>query len=346
MKFRLISTFCLIFAFTRVNAASPKFNVEPVDNFSVSSENHEEFTRLKISVTYAGEATTARLGGITICSDVKCFKPVTSSNIDLIDTSKGSATLVVDATIPYSKIDTIYFDDTAGVQVLEGALKLEKSLEIKRNYQGGEILIKLDKKIEKNKTVYFPAASAVGIFNNERSIVYYDPSIPMTAQLKNGIKLTIPENSLKNPQIFSIGIDDIGDALPRIDIYPYLELRKSATIEFSFNSLLRTHNESNKNSMIGYSNAYIDPKTGNLVDATNKKSITNKIIINKTGVISAGDSVSNLENGEERSYLENDSSATAPTPTPKSPPTCANLLTNVENKKQLRRCCQKHRLLD
>jgi hypothetical protein len=213
-------------------ASGVPFHPTAIDNFSADAKVGTDVARIKVSFALSerDDDNAIRLGGIVLCSDSGCYRPMALNYFNAGNTSKGTATLAVDAVMPYGKLSRIYFDDISGAKVVAGSIQLTAPLLVEKGYYGGEIFITLSKQKSAKQVIYRPSGVASGLFHHEAQSVYYDPGFSTRATLPLSTILTIPAAALPMPQIFSVGVADIGKQYPQIDIFPYIALSKVATL--------------------------------------------------------------------------------------------------------------------
>lgn len=206
-----------------------------LENYSTSTKANADSTRLRVSVaTDLGIAErSVRVGDVMVCSASACFKARSRGYVDVHDTSQGKAALVADAVIPIATITAVYFSEVTGGKVIDGHVKLGTPLVLEKEFHGAELLIVLKRQQSPRGTLYVPTQTASNFFNPESQTVHYNPSVPTVANLSLGTVLSIPAGALDKSQVFSIGIHDVGERYPMVDIYPYLKLKKAGSLQAS-----------------------------------------------------------------------------------------------------------------
>ncbi len=226
MKNTFLTGIFFALAHTLSFAASVPLHTIGIDNFSANANANakvgKDVARIKVSFALSerDDDNAIRLGGVVLCSDSVCYRPTALNYFNASNTSKGKATLVVDSVMPYGKLSRIYFDDISGAKVVAGSIQLPTPLLVEKGYYGGEIFITLSKQKNATQVIYQPSGAASGLFHQESQSVYYDPKFSTSAILPLSTVLTIPAAALPAPQIFSVGVYDIGKQYPQIDIFP------------------------------------------------------------------------------------------------------------------------------
>jgi hypothetical protein len=186
-------------------------------------------------ITIAGEVPqpeqSIRIGDLLLCSSVECYRAHTSGYLNIANTATGKAAVIADVSIPVTKITDVYFADVSSRSVVGGHLKLETPLAIEKDFPAIEFMISVRKQNNGTQTTYVPVQSASMYFTDDSEIVHYLPSVQTVAELSLGTKLTIPAGAVDRPQIFNIGITKVGEMFPKIDILPYINLKKPGNIE-------------------------------------------------------------------------------------------------------------------
>jgi hypothetical protein len=213
-------------------AAVPRYAVELGKDTGPTNPS-EKLTRMRISVV--GEMPQAersvRIGDLILCSSAQCYRARTPGYVNIENTAKGKADVIADGSIPIATITDVYFAEVGGASVVMGRLKLEKPLAIDENFPGVELMISVRKQHVATVATYVPVQSASMYFADDSELVHYLPSVQTVADLSLGTTLTIPAGALERPQIFNVGIAKIGEMFPKIDILPYVALKKAASIE-------------------------------------------------------------------------------------------------------------------
>lgn len=213
-------------------ATVPRYALE-LSKYSESTKSGERLTRMRITV--AGEVLQAeqsvRVGDLLLCSSAECYRAHTSGYANIANTASGKADVIADVSIPIATITDVYFTDVGGRSVIGGHLKLETPLVIEKDFPGVELMIGVRKQQVGTQATYVPVQSASMYFTDDSELVHYLPSVQTVAELSLGTKLTIPAGALDRPQIFNVGIAKVGEMFPKIDILPYVNLKKPGNIE-------------------------------------------------------------------------------------------------------------------
>ena len=228
-----IQAFLLTFFVCPLVIAGPPFFPEPINNFLETGSPKAKLARLKVSITLndAEKNLDIRLGGLVLCSEMACFRPNTPSYVDVTSTQNGTATIIADAALPFTRIVSAFFDTTSGQKIINGNIQFETPLNIERGDYGGEVLIVLSKKIINNQSIYYPTSTSGSLINEESKSIFYNPKFPTSVNLSHQARLFIPVDALNYPQIFIISVHDVSNKYPLVDIYPYVSLKHSATLE-------------------------------------------------------------------------------------------------------------------
>lgn len=217
-----------------VGTPIPKYATQ-LEQFS-SYENIAEGT-MRVRVTVATDALSSernvRIGDVLLCSSAGCYRAHTTGFVDIINTASGGATPIADVGMPVGvRITDVFFTETnKGASALTGHLTLKTRMLIDPEYPGAELLIGVRKQALKGQMSYTPTQAATSFFNPESVLVHYLPSLQTTAKLPLDVVLTIPAGALAEPQVFHIGVHDVGNIYPRIEISPYLKLSRPAIVE-------------------------------------------------------------------------------------------------------------------
>ncbi len=151
--------------------------------------------------------------------------------MEIGDTSGGKAQVIADVAIPPVTISDVYFTEVAGASAVKGRLRLEPALVIEQDVPAVELMIALGKGAAGRQAAWVPVASAHTVFADDSELVHYLPSVRTVAQLSLGTTLTLPAGALDRPRIFNVGIAKAGERFPRVDIFPYLGLKKPGELE-------------------------------------------------------------------------------------------------------------------
>jgi hypothetical protein len=190
--------------------------------------------RMRISAASETPSRALKLvaiGDILLCGGAGCYRARAAGNTAIGDTAHGNATVLSDVVIPRTTITDVYFSEPAAATGLSGHLRLPTPLVIEQGLPGIELFVTVREQVIGQRTHFIPARFASMYFNPESELVHYVPSTATVAALSRGATFGIPAGALTHPQIFHIGVLDTGDTFPKIDIYPYIDLAKAATIE-------------------------------------------------------------------------------------------------------------------
>ena len=226
------AAFMLMFGLGAVGAIESRYTTV-LDNFAAGNKADKDTIRMRITI--AGDAQqperNVRIGDILLCSRSACYRARTSGIVAVESTSRGVAEVVADVKLPFTTVTDIYFTDVAGMSTVQGHLKLETPLAVEKGFQGLELMIAVRRLAWPGRTRYVPTAAASMYFHPDGHVVRYLPTVRTVAALPFGATLSIPAGALAKPQVFHIGVSDTGDVFPMIDIYPYIKLRKAATVQ-------------------------------------------------------------------------------------------------------------------
>lgn len=206
---------------------------------SVHTTQAQEVKTVQLNLTFnASEpGTSARLGGVSICSAVACVDAATPASVPVTTTEDGRSTLVAKVVWPYAEVSSIRFKAVAGTGAgtggVEGRVNLPQALALGDGLIRGNVLVVA----QRQGSAFIPVAAAASYLPPEESlsrgaIVYYNPKFDLTAiGLRFGVKLNIPAGATASPQVFSVNLNDTGDEYPMVYIFPELKLAKSAFVE-------------------------------------------------------------------------------------------------------------------
>lgn len=229
---QIVGTVMLLVSTGALSAPVPRHATE-LEKFTRDWQRTEDALRLRVSVaTEPSQGERAvRVGDITFCTaQAACFRAHNSGYVDIGDTSLGTASTVADVVIPVTTITDVYFNETGGSTTIAGHLELQSPVMLEKDFYGVELMIVLRKETTAGKTTYIPAQSGHGYFVDVDKVVHYTPSIQTTAKLPFGTVLTIPAGALDKPQVFNVNVHSGGRLYPTADIFPYVDLKKPATI--------------------------------------------------------------------------------------------------------------------
>lgn len=235
MKIAAIFLWAVVcFLASGASQAAPKYYPRTVPQVDAKQSHVEGYSRLKISVSLndAKVDSDVIVGNVSVCSDTTCYRPeMPNKRIGLYNTSNGKAELIYEVLIPVDEIKSIHFDEVAGAKVVVGDMNLSSALKLdSMRAQGGEILVLLKKKQGGTRTIYYPDSSAVGFYHSDGTSVYYNPAFTATVKLKMGVEWNIAGGALAMPQVFLVGVHDVGDLYPMVDIYPEVRFTAKSSI--------------------------------------------------------------------------------------------------------------------
>ena len=226
------AAFMLMFGLGAVGAIEPR-HTTVLENFAAGNKADKDTIRMRITI--AGDAQqperNVRIGDILLCSRSACYRARTSGFVAVESTYRGVADVLADVKLPFTTVTDIYFTDVAGMSTVHGHLKLETPLTVEKGFQGLELMIAVRRLALPGRTRYVPTGAASMYFHPDGHVVRYLPTVRTGAALPFGATLIIPAGALAKPQVFHIGVSDTGDLFPMIDIYPYIKLRKAATVQ-------------------------------------------------------------------------------------------------------------------
>lgn len=223
-------------------AAVPRYAQE-LNNYDASARSGQGTTRLRVTVAAAVAAPerSVRVGDLLLCSAAACYRARTPGYATVADTAAGKASVVADVMMPATTVTDVYFTDVSGGAVMQGHLKLETPLAIAGDVPAVELMLGVRRQQVGNQqfgnqqvgkqAAYAPVQSAHMVFADDSELVHYLPSVRTVAALSLGTTLTLPAGALERPQILNLGISKVGELFPKIDILPYVDLKKPGTIE-------------------------------------------------------------------------------------------------------------------
>jgi hypothetical protein len=215
------------------NVSAENFPYAPIaiEN-NLSTTKNIDSARLKISIALDAAdkaASSIPLGGVVVCSKLACYRPNVLEKNNNIKSPDESVKLIVDAKIPYSQIEKIYFEEPKGGGAT-GSIELSRHLNIEKGYYGGEIFVLFKQASSKSIPTFKPTFATSNLIREQGQSIYYNPSRPTVANLNLNVTLKIPANALPHPEIFNVSVHDTGERFPLVDIFPYLTLSKQASI--------------------------------------------------------------------------------------------------------------------
>lgn len=234
MLSRILAACLLLSSCAIVQAAAPRY-ATPLQPYSAVTDVGGEQRRLRISIaTESGlDERAVRVGEIMLCSVAACFKTGAPGYLDVVSTAHGGATLVADVFLPNVAITNVYFADGGGGRATEGELALRTPLIVENDYYGKELMLSLRLVRIAGQERFIPVDAASNYFNRESETVFYQPNSLTVAKLSFATTFSIPAHALSRPQVFSVGIHNVGEKYPKVDIYPPVALSKPATVIIS-----------------------------------------------------------------------------------------------------------------
>ena len=217
---------------SELHAQHHPFNPAPLPDFSVSNPSHRlSHARLRIAAASedAAPLSPLRFGGLVLCSTSACYRLPRLPGKQPAAGGNGSASLLADALLPFTQIDTLYFEDRRGVNVT-GSVTLSRPLLIEQHYYGGEIFVLLKPLRTGTQVSYAPSFATSGFLREEGQSIYYNPRLPLDIALRHGVRFSLPAGALQQATIFNAQVADTGAPYPLIDIFPYINLQKPASL--------------------------------------------------------------------------------------------------------------------
>lgn len=217
---------------SELHAQHYPFNPAPLPDFSLSNPGHRlSHARLKITAASEDAAPLSPLqfGGLVLCSTSACYRPPRLPGKQPAAGGNGSASVLADALLPYTQIDTIYFEDVRGGNVT-GRATLSRPLLIEQHYYGGEIFVLLKPFRTGTQVSYAPSFATSSLLREEGQSIYYNPRLPLDIALRHGVRFSLPAGALQQAEIFNAQVSDTGAPYPLIDIFPYINLQKPASL--------------------------------------------------------------------------------------------------------------------
>lgn len=241
MKFKIAIWSLWLCAASNAAEIRPPQPVQTVNAWSAAAD--DSLTRLKISLTHSqpGVTTSIRPGSVLACSEKACYRGPTSSTASLVDTANGKANVFAEWAVPHSAIQTIYFLGTADGSISSGFVQLDAPVVLEKGYKGGEVNVVMGK--TSTGTGVQPLAAAGNLIRPEGTTVYFTPGTTTVAVLPQALTLTIPAGAYHRPLVLNVAIHDTGAKHPLVDIYPVVDFKVPAYIEYSLvkaNSLERS----------------------------------------------------------------------------------------------------------
>lgn len=212
------------------HASDFRFNPIPIEDYKVSDQDNGR-GRLKISIALNDEQEVngLKIGGIVVCSTSACFRPNIISSKNSASALNGTASLVVDSSVPPVQISSIHFEELHGSSV-KGSIELVNPLNIERGYYGGELLVMLSRAKDQGGRTFTPTHAASNLLREDGNSIYYNPKFAAKISLDPNVYISIPENALKRAAIINIQISDTGEHFPLIDLYPYESLNRPVAV--------------------------------------------------------------------------------------------------------------------
>ncbi|MFT3814255.1 MAG: phosphodiester glycosidase family protein [Acidovorax sp.] len=203
----------------------------------------KELAQLEIYATsIAGNSLNAsRLKKISFCSKNGCFDQVLSGLGEIKEMTPSDAPAkIATVSLPAIKIERIIVSadgSNGNARVTEAALK--EPIDLVDVVNHAKILITLSDKNAAGEA-YVAIENAAGVYSkHDATYLFYHPAIGLNANISNLASISIPKGSIDEPVIFSVAAQDIGEDYPQVDIYPYVALKKAATITLARKSQSR-----------------------------------------------------------------------------------------------------------
>lgn len=233
MKIKFLASILFFLSSPSFGGQLLPYHPQSVESYTAGTDVVEDKARFKIALVTQPRSVDkgVRIGGVVVCSDTACYKPVVPNYVDLRNTEKNDIVIVADFTIPFATITNIHFLDTAGGSKIEGSLRLKTPIKFEKGYHGNSLMVMLEKKGEGNNSIYIPNQSASTLISKDATTVYYIPSVTTVANLPNNVTLTLPTGSISQPHVFNVSIMDVGNPFPLVDIFPYIDLSLPASLE-------------------------------------------------------------------------------------------------------------------
>jgi hypothetical protein len=214
---------------------APPFTPKLATTLTLEQILPKDLTRLRVTVTSEEPEpdTQVRLGNVIACSASACYQAEnTPANIDVANTENGTGTFIAEMGVPYVSIESLYFEPATGIKSVGGSIKLDKPLTLV--WHGGEIFVTLKKSYLNQQAVYTPHLAGqmqLGIPNEDRPAIYYNPKFATVAKLPLQTTISIPPGSTDGPTVFRAKVHNTGDKFPVLHIWPDIDFLKPATVE-------------------------------------------------------------------------------------------------------------------
>ncbi|WP_367103996.1 hypothetical protein [uncultured Psychrobacter sp.] len=198
-----------------------------VSSFAILNADNQ-ILRLNVLSDLDGKYSVEK---VKICStSKKCLSYNLNKNVHLLPKKNGDANFIGAISVPIgSKINYIDFENSVkNKNGINGRLNLAKPLTIEEhlNYQALFGLRNISSSL-------YPATVNTHYYRKGLKTLFYNPTSALKANLDKGVTLKIPAHALKEPQIFTVAIHDVGQKVPMVDLLPYIELEKNFTLSFS-----------------------------------------------------------------------------------------------------------------
>lgn len=211
-------------------AANPPFQPIAVTDYQ---DNDHRRGLLRLKITLASDILASmppvRLGGVVVCSDRACYRPPPFSSVKAV-LDGGEVAVVADMSLPPGVIRHLYIEPLRGGNVMAGGLTLATPLKLEKGFYGGEIFATVRSTRTGADYVHQPLAATAAPIHPEVKLWHGRPGFPILAKLAHGVVLDIPAGALPGPVLLAAVAHDTGDAYPLVDVYPYMDLAKSASL--------------------------------------------------------------------------------------------------------------------
>lgn len=215
----------------RQNSPEIEFEHPESNNINDTANIHIYATSLDSSVQ------TDNINNIEVCGQEKCYPATLSDTQNTIGTGSrdGTAQILANAKVSRETITSIkvsWKEIGNSDSLYETRQKLIFPLDLKEIPLDGNILIS----VRENRCTdgqCMDLVSADAIYSREGlNLAFYSPKTGLEKYVGNGVSIDIPEGAIDQARIFNINTFRPIKKYPQVDIYPYIGLKKKATVNF------------------------------------------------------------------------------------------------------------------
>ena len=215
--------------------------------------NNNDTANIHIYATSLESSVQAEnINNIEVCGQEKCYPATLSDTQNTIGTGSqdGTAQILANAKVSRETITSVkvsWKEIGNSDRLYETKQKLIFPLDLKEIPLDGNILMSIrENRCTNGQCIDLVSADA--IYSREGlNLAFYSPKTGLKKYVGNGVSIDIPEGAIDQARIFNINTFRPIAKYPQVDIYPYIELKKKATVNFD----LRRTDKKIKGAVIG-----------------------------------------------------------------------------------------------